>query len=112
MKINLEIKNIMLIFVSRKKENMDKVKTQGEIARLIEKHYKNANPIYCSLTNEGDYATLIVLGLQTHKMPFVAKRILEAYPSIKFVHFTGGWVEHVYSRQTLKYAGYKLKNAI
>jgi len=41
--------------------------------------------------------------------PFIALRILNKYPKIYAVHFTGGWIEGYYSRETLKLGGYKVK---
>ena len=105
MKINLEIKKIIPIFVSRKtREIMEK-----KITDIIEKNYKGTRVgyIHCGKYSS-DYVTLIVLGLRHRNMPYAAKRILEAFPEVKWVHFTGGFVEYVYSRETLKWAGIKV----
>lgn len=80
-----------------------------DIKNIIENHYKGTNCAYVSFSSRyPDYVTLIVIGMKTRNMPYAAKRILEAYPEVKFVHFTGGWTEYVYSRETLKWAGIKV----
>ena len=77
-----------------------------EILALIKKHYKTVRIEKAAL--EGDY--LILKGvLFNHKEPFVALRILNKYPTIRVVHFTGAWMEGVYTRETLKWGGYKVK---
>ena len=42
--------------------------------------------------------------------PYIALRILNKYPDIRMVWFTGGFVEAVYTRETLKWCGYKVKS--
>lgn len=80
--------------------------TKSIICNIIEKNYKGTNCCYCNCG--GGYATLIVIGMKERNMPYAAKRILEACREINFVHFTGRWVEHVYSRNTLKWMGIKI----
>jgi hypothetical protein len=41
--------------------------------------------------------------MKERNMPFAAKRILNKFPEIDLVHFTGGWVENIYTRNTLKW---------
>ena len=76
-----------------------------QIIEDIEKHYKNVSVIVASLS--GDFLTLAVQGLYSHKVPWAAKRILKKYKDIRVIRFTGGWLEGVYTRETLKRAGYK-----
>ena len=83
---------------------MDRVKTMNSICRLLEK-YKGVYMPFGSidLSQSEDYLTLKPQGMKERNMPYAAKKILARYPQIKFVHFTGGWVENVYSRETLKW---------
>ena len=77
-----------------------------EILALIKKHYKTVRIEKAAL--EGDY--LILKGvLFNHKEPFVALRILNKHSTIRVVHFTGAWMEGVYTRETLRWCGYKVK---
>lgn len=82
---------------------MDKMLAIGE---LIEKNYKTTQIYSVSVLN--DYVTLRV---STNKCnyPYIALRILNKYPEIRVVHFTGGFIEYVYTRETLKWGGYKIK---
>ena len=81
------------------------------IKEIIHSNYKNASCGYVGVSSDGDYATLIVLHLHTRFMPYAAKRILEEFPTVRYVHFTGGWTEHVYSRETLRWMGINVKKA-
>ena len=84
---------------------------ENEIRNIIETHYKGVDCAYVHCGKySSDYVTLIVLGMKHRNMPFAAKRILEAFPKVKWVHFTGGWTEYVYSRETLRWAGFKVAN--
>ena len=84
------------------------MKTIDKIASLIEKNYKGVyiTPVE-GISLEGDYLVIKAYGLRSNKMPFVALRILRKFPEIRMVHFTGGWTESVYTRETLRWAGYK-----
>ena len=79
---------------------------EKKIRQIIE-GYKGVELGYLSCGDRfHDYVTLIAIGLKGRYMPFAAKKILEAFPEVRYVHFTGGWVETVYSRETLRWAGY------
>lgn len=79
---------------------------EKKVMELIRKHYKTVRIDRAELS--GDY--LILHGVRfNHKEPFVALRILNKFPDIRVVHFTGAWMEGVYTRETLKWGGYKVK---
>lgn len=78
-----------------------------KIAKLIESNYKRSRVHTIDLS--GDYLTLDCTFSRSGMHPCVALRILNKYPDIRVVHFTGGWVEGVYTRETLKWGGYKVK---
>lgn len=80
---------------------------QCKIVELVEKHYKNVKLNYCFVSD--DYVTLSGEGITTTNSPWIAKRILDNIKSVRIVHFTGGWLEGVYTRNTLSWAGYKMK---
>ena len=74
---------------------------EKEIKSLIENHYKKAKVLSVGVEDECVY--LIVDGVN---YAFVAKRILDTYKAIKWVYFEGGFITSVYSRETLRWAGY------
>ena len=78
-----------------------------EITKLIENNYKRSKIYTISL--RGDYLTLDATFSSCGKEPLVALRILNKYPEISVVHFTGGFIDGVYTRETLSYGGYKVK---
>lgn len=75
---------------------------EQEIKALIEKHYKHVKVHQVAVDND----TVVALIIEGAKYAFVAKRILDKYPQIEWVRFEGGWDTWIYSRQTLKWAGY------
>lgn len=84
---------------------------EKKIKEIIEKNYKGVTVGYVHAgIYSSDYITLVAIGMKHRNMPYAAKRLLEAFPQVKWVHFTGGWQEYVYSRETLKWAGFKLAN--
>ena len=91
---------------------MDRVKTMNGICRMIEKRYLGTYVPFggIDLSDSGDYLTLKISGMKERNMPYCAKRIFSSHKGIRMVHFTGGWQEYVYSRETLKWAGFKLAN--
>jgi len=93
----------MPIFVSpnRKNESMDLIK--NIICNIIEKNYKGTFVPYGGIELSGSHVILRVDGMKERNMPFAAKRILNKFPEIDLVHFTGGWVENIYTRNTLKW---------
>lgn len=80
---------------------------KDKIVKLIESNYKRSR--VHSIDLMGDYLTLDATFDRAGTHPFVALRILNKYPDIRTVHFTGGWVEGVYTRETLRWSGYKVK---
>ena len=79
-----------------------------EIKNLIEKYYKSVKVRNIELSDSGSYLTILT-DFAPHPMPYIAVRILNKYPEIRMVHFTGGWTEIVFSRETLRWGGYKVK---
>lgn len=74
-----------------------------KIFKILTSSYKNSNPAYISVSD--DYVTILDKGIAFRFLPYAAKRILDKFPQIRMVHFTGGWTEHVYTRNTLKWLG-------
>ena len=76
-------------------------------AEHIVNKYKNAfiEKKDIDLSRDNDYLTLKPINLYGRNMPYAAKKILKRFPEIRYVHFTGGWVENVYSRETLRWGG-------
>ena len=83
--------------------NMELIK--NIICNIIERNYKFTCVPYggIELTPDCSYVVLKVEGMKERNMPYAAKRILRKFPEIRMVHFTGGWTEHVYTRNTLKW---------
>lgn len=77
-----------------------------EIIIDIQSHYKDTVVEDSQLS--GEYLIMKV-NTRTAKCPYIAKRVLDRNKDIHTVHFTGGWLEGVYTRETLKWAGYKMK---
>lgn len=48
--------------------------------------------------------------ISQRQMPLAATKIFNKYDDIHYVRFIGGWFEYVYTRRTLSYLGYNLKN--
>lgn len=82
-------------------------KMKDAIVKLIESNYKKSRVWKIDLS--GDYLTLNCTTNRGGLHPYIALRILNKYPEIRTVHFTGGWVEGVYTRETLRWSGYKVK---
>ena len=84
---------------------------EKKIKEIIEKNYKGVTVEYVHAgIYSSDYITLVAIGMKHRNMPYAAKRLREAFPQVKWVHFTGGWTEYVYSRETLRWAGFKIAN--
>lgn len=81
---------------------------EKEIKTLIEKNYKNATVE--AIEVHGDLVVMKCTTGRSGVHPLIALRILNRYPKIRAVHFTGGWIEGYYSRETLKWGGYKVKD--
>lgn len=83
-----------------------------EIKNLIQKHYKNT--VVDDIVVEGeevkDYEKCVIIKCHTRgqNLPKIALRILNKYRDVRLVHFIGEWVEAVYTRETLKWFGYKV----
>jgi len=88
--------------------NKTELEIRDNVVEMLKKHYKRTRVIFAILRN--DYLTLIAENCAWHRYPWVAKRILDTFPQIRIVHFTGSWTESVYTRETLKRAGYKMKD--
>ena len=81
---------------------------EKEIKNLIEKNYKHTTVE--TIKADGEVVVLKCYTGRSGVHPFIALRILNKYPKIRAVHFTGGWIEGYYSRETLKWGGYKVKD--
>ena len=95
-------------FAKNKKENtmsqkVNTLPTEQEIKSFIHKHYKSAKVNAVAVEPEE-----VSINMEGAKMAFVAKRIIDKY-HFKWVRFVGGWNTWVYSRETLKWAGYYTK---
>ena len=86
--------------MSTKRDDMEL--TKNIISGILGK-YKGVKVQGIELSKGGDYLMLKAQGMTERNMPLAAKRILARFPEIRMVHFTGGWTEHVYSRNTLKW---------
>lgn len=85
---------------------------EQEIINLIQKHYKTAKVYSVTIDgnpDSGEECYLTIECVAGRNYPNIARRILNTYPNIGYVNFTGGWIEAVYTRETLKLAGYKVK---
>lgn len=78
---------------------------EQDIENLIKKNYKRAIVEKVSLFGT-DY--IVIKGSFGKQEAYVALRILRKYPKIRAVHLTGGWLEGFYSRETLRWSGYKI----
>ena len=96
-----------------KRLKLVKESMEAEIKALIENNYKHTTVesvcVEKSTIYKVDDVVTLRCNTQTYRCPLIALRILNKYPSIRLVHFTGGWIEGVYTRETLKWAGYKVK---
>ena len=80
---------------------------EQEIKNLIEKNYKTIEIESVRVQDE-----VVVIRCYMKKWgtePYIALRILNKYPKFRLVWFTGGWMEGVYTRETLKWGGYNVK---
>ena len=82
-----------------------KVMTTETIKRRIENNYQATVE---DIELVGDYVTLKCVA-HNRSYPFIALNLLNYFPQLRVVHFTGGWIEGVYTRNTLSYCGYKVK---
>ena len=78
---------------------------ENNIKKEIITHYKGVRLEFVQISD--DYLMMKV-HTQMHKYPFIAKRILDKYKEIRAVHFTGA-LEDFYTRETLRWVGYKMK---
>ena len=78
---------------------------ENNIKKEIITHYKGVHVEFVQISD--DYLMMKVY-TQMHKYPFIAKRILDKYKEIRAVHFTGA-LEDFYTRETLRWVGYKMK---
>jgi hypothetical protein len=79
------------------------------ICKILEKNYKGVYVPFGAMNLDDEEYLIIdarkVQGFKAKNMAYAAKRILTKFPEIVWVHFTGGWFEHVYSRDTLRWGG-------
>ena len=78
--------------------------SEQAVKELVEQNYKGTKVEAVSI--EDDVVMLKVMWKRGGTAPNVALRILRKYPEIRVVHFVGGFVETVYTRNTLRFAGY------
>ena len=78
---------------------------ENNIKKEIITLYKGVHVGFVQISD--DYL-MIKVYFQMHKYPFIAKRILDKYKEIRAVHFTGA-LEDFYTRETLRWVGYKMK---
>lgn len=77
---------------------------EKKIKDLLKKHYKNIRIGNVEVCPESVYLTV-----NGAKYEYVAKRILDTFFHINWVFFEGGFDTWAFSRNTLKWAGYKMK---
>lgn len=85
---------------------------EQKIANLIKKYYKTAKVYSVTMEDSlefGEDCAVVIECVAGRNYPYIALRILNAFPSVKYVEFTGGWIQAIYTRGTLKLAGYKVK---
>ena len=78
---------------------------EKKLTELITKHYKTATVYSINLEDGVVYIYASVIG---KTKPFIARRILNAYPEIRRVEFVG-FTKHIFSRDTLSWLGYNTK---
>ena len=86
---------------------------EQKIRNLIEKNYKHTTVESVSVVKSNfsnDDCVILRCNTPSYRAPLIALRILNTYPSVRLVQFTGGWMEAVYTRETLRWAGYKVKD--
>ena len=78
---------------------------EQDIENLIKKNYKRAIVDKVSLLGT-DY--IVIKGSFSRQEAYVALRILRKYPELRAVNFTGWGLEGFFSRETLRWNGYKI----
>ena len=81
--------------------------TNEMVEQLLKKHYKSARISECKVSKDGTVQLLMELKPK-NLYARVAQRILNTYPEIKMVFFTGEFIETAYTRGSLKVAGFKI----
>lgn len=84
---------------------------KGFLAKInadIERKYKSSKGNLRATFVGGNTVYLRYFDKPKFNLAFVAKTILERYPSVYWVHIQGdgSFVNHVYSKYTLSYEGY------
>ena len=74
---------------------------EEEIRQLIKKHYKRA----VLRDVDADLDDTISLNVEGVNPAYLAKRLLDRFKDVYWIRFTGGWI---FSRETLKWAGYEM----
>jgi len=80
--------------------------TNEMVEQLLKKHYKSARISECKVSKDGTVQLLMELKPK-NLYARAAQRILNTYPEIKMVFFTGEFIETAYTRGSLKVAGFK-----
>lgn len=83
--------------------------TNEMVEQLLKTHYKSARISKCNVNDNGTVVLVMMLNPK-NLYAKAAQRILNTYQDVKMVLFTGGFIETVYTRGSLKYAGYKIKD--
>lgn len=82
--------------------------TNEMVEQLLKTHYKSARISKCNVN--GDGTVVLVMMLKPKNLyARAAQRILNTCPDVKMVLFTGGFIETVYTRSSLKFAGFKIE---
>ena len=86
---------------------------EQEIKSLIESNYKHTKVhgilVEKSVLFKDDDVVTLRCSTSSQNPPRIALRILNKYSSVRLVHFTADWIDGVYTRETLSWAGYKVK---
>lgn len=84
-------------------------KFELEVFDLIRKHYKKIRLCSAEVVYYGDEVITLHGDIPAWKVPLIALRILNTYPQIRMVENGDYYITWVYTRETLRWAGYKVK---
>ena len=85
-----------------KNKNID----EETIKKLIEKHYKTVKVLGVTIIDSSLFLRCTYKTILTYEK--IAVRILLRYEGIKTIDFVGCSPSHFFTRETLKYLGYKM----
>lgn len=92
------------------KKKRTAMKTEIELQRTIHDILHTYKGVENTLVNiEGGDAIVFAPQLHRQHLKFAAKKILDTLPEIRWVYFTHDDVTHVYTRRSLEWAGFKMK---